>query len=133
MNREALSQLKRVLSSIPQTKLNMSGWATNPIEGPATSVTCNTTCCAAGWAGLDPWFISQGFCLQPLSDYRILAPSWKTLKSWEATKGFFQLEDWEVEHIFSNWNYTNSRDCTKITPQDVIDHIHVVLENGDFQ
>lgn len=30
---------------------------------------CETTCCLAGWCGLDPWFQQEGLVFQPPGDY----------------------------------------------------------------
>src|ERR1700743_712890 len=49
MNVERLFQLSRVLDSIPACKLNMDRWSSE----------CGTTCCLAGWARKDAWFVAD--------------------------------------------------------------------------
>lgn len=59
---ERLEQLIRVMQSLsPHEKrkhFNMGSWGRD--------TECGTTCCAAGFAGLDPWFRKKGFTLERL-------------------------------------------------------------------
>jgi hypothetical protein len=55
MNRERLEHLKTVMARVPPKNFFMGKWVSPSYEHP-----CNTTCCAGGWAALDPTFQTQG-------------------------------------------------------------------------
>ena len=68
MNRQRLLQLVRVLRAVAANgqPMNLTGW-TLPIHvrpGDENSAVCGTSCCAVGWAALDPWFQEQGLVLK---------------------------------------------------------------------
>jgi hypothetical protein len=60
-------QLRRVISSLPEHEANEHIVMQNWIQKTA----CGTARCAAGWAGIDPWFKKQGF--------RLLETGWPDL------------------------------------------------------
>lgn len=106
MNREALEQLRRVLLNVPLEKFDMGTFGDFDTKG------CCTAACAAGWAGLDPWFQKRGFVSDNLSFSRC--------------REFFDLAPYTSKWLFSPYSYDG--DWVKdISPDDVIERIEGLL------
>lgn len=117
MNVVFLEKLIKILEKIPNEKFDINTWQMR-------SVGCNTVCCAAGWAALDPEFIDAGFKMS--EDYfGSVMPSYKGMLPYESLQEFFGLGPDQVWWIFYRHSYKNSPN-----PKDVIEHIKNVL-NGE--
>lgn len=84
---ERFEQLIRVLRGLSRHErekhLDMNTW------GEETE--CGTTCCAAGFAGLDPWFKRRGFSLKHShGPTKVVAT--RNNRGWDAVKEFFGYE-----------------------------------------
>lgn len=99
-------QLIRVLGNLPEheaTKhFDMQTWGRD--------TECGTVACAAGHAGLDAWFVEQGFHL-----WRgmggIYVPAYKNYSNWGAIEAFF---GGVYEHRRSHDVFSHPRDITGV-------------------
>jgi len=161
MNRERLNHLKTVMLRVAESaaKLDMSTWAsdTNTITEEGEHI-CGTSCCAFGYAALDPVFQKQGLKLLMQTNYN----EWSGVdtaerlselmqeghsraevffgndKSFVAADAFFGLTDSQFGN-FKGWNAADylfassayGKYTREITPADVIAHIDEVLALGE--
>ena len=95
---ERLEQVVRVLEELPRAKkFNLRTW-----------MTCGTTACACGWAGMDPWFRRRGFKTKKQGGYDVCYKSYTGI--W-ATRIFFDLTRNEGQWLFLRSGY--GRDGSK--------------------
>lgn len=117
VNREALENLKRVLSSAPDT-LNMSRFRE----------TCGTAACAIGHAVEDPWF--QENRLQLSDDGTVVVfrdrKEKRIHRGEKATLKFFGLSDADNKALF--YPGTAMATTNPVAKQDVIANIDLILE-----
>lgn len=71
MNRERLEHLITVLKSVPKQNFHMGFWGVSEYGND-----CGTTCCAFGYAALDPEFQEQGLKMVHTKLTRNLDQSW---------------------------------------------------------
>lgn len=114
MNREALTQLVRVLEAVPSDRFDMRTWT-----APWRSGECGFAGCAAGWAGQDKWFNDQGFTCGvngPRLDGRG--------QSWLALEKMFDIRDTQAVHLFCPSSY---RTGGTTRPAAVIKRVEALL------
>jgi len=105
-----LEQVVRVLEELsPENKLNMDLWM------------CGTTGCACGWAGMDPWFIKQGFRLLKEGDEFGLY--YGDNYGRQAAIRFFGMTDIDFDYLFLPFKYSNH-----VTKDRVIARINSFIE-----
>lgn len=92
---------------------------------------CGTTACAAGFAGLDPWFISQGFSIDKHTQPLYVDPEGNKFHGWDAIYEFFELDYGQAQHLFSEYTY---RDADwddpmpePVEPHEVVDRIRTLI------
>lgn len=96
---ERLEQVIRVLEELPrEKKFNLR-----------TFMTCGTTACACGWAGVDPWFRRRGFKTEKdnLPDggsitYNVF---YREFGGMDAVREFFDLDIADSHFLFINSYY----------------------------
>lgn len=120
---ERWRQLIRVLEGVPEQKLNMGTWCDDEAE-------CGTVACAAGWAGMDPWFVERGFRTSLKGNGVALYvgnSAWRM--DYDACRDFFGADDDEAEHIFDPKTYKDrfGFSACDITPPMVIARIRELL------
>jgi hypothetical protein len=95
-------------------------------EGLLIPHNCGATACATGYAGLDPWFVAQGFYTTLQGNVKYKHPDGDfEVDGWEALETFYDIYDEESE-----WLFMPAASYTVTDPQVVIDRIQDVLDNG---
>ena len=121
VNFEAFTQLKRVLNESIEGKLKSKF----DMYGFVEVHKCGTSACAAGSAGLDPWFRSQGFKSVKSHqnvEYRV---NGFTYTGFGATEEFFGITDRDAGRLFDPAEYS----ANVVTEQDVLKRIDEVLHD----
>lgn len=98
VNLAALARLVSLLENTPDEKFNIGSW------------TCGTVHCAAGLAGCDPWFNSQGFYLDQDGDVTFKKENSNygyPMHHWQAVTAMFNIGYQEAEWLFSGHEYLN--------------------------
>jgi hypothetical protein len=102
-------------------RISMSDWGKRH--------TCGTVGCLGGWFTLDPSFRAEGLRnendINPESAVEDLRPWFNGVRDYDALQEFFDLNIYEIRHIFGGYN-TNSLD-------DGIDRIRWVLLGADVE
>jgi len=157
MNTERLEHLITIMQDVTtlRKKFDMKAWLTHNTNE------CGTTCCALGWAALDPKCIAEGLYLQASWELDQHEPDGKFIymhvpltstEAWDKTKNamreyfavsfvptcegedgfhaamrYYDITHRQAEYLFYKTAYPN----LSTTPQDVIDHIKLVLTGYD--
>lgn len=125
MNRERLALLAARLESIPPKHFNLKSWVeTNghPLGKAVRSPgVCGTTACAAGWACTMPEFKELGLEFCKDGSY---APKYKARTGGEALMAFFDINNYEMNNLFSPLDYPQNE---LTNPQAVCNRIYSML------
>ena len=126
MNTERLSELLKMLGTIPNDNLDLSSWAFENLKDKSQPqlIECGTIYCAVGWACSHPPFISQG--LRWSYDYDIV-PTYLEHSSWDAVEAFFGINTAVAVWLFSESSYPD-----EYSIQDVRKRIGDLLEDEDL-
>jgi len=77
MHVERATRMIELLKDVPLEAFDLRDWISSPAAG------CGTTCCAIGWAALDPWFQDQGLSIT-VENFKIFRLyTIKTLKAFD--------------------------------------------------
>ena len=96
-----LEQVVRVLEELPREKrFDLRTW-----------MTCGTTACACGWAGMDPWFWRRGFKTRKVGRTAAYDVSYKSYAGMWGVRLFFGLTPYYGNRLFSRSGY--GRDGSK--------------------
>lgn len=98
--REAFSNLLRVLETIPDKQFNLRNWMVT--HG------CNTVGCAIGWCAVDPWFNEHGLSLMQKNIYaghyghtKDYYPIYcDQVEHWYAVQQFFDIDLDTADYLF---------------------------------
>jgi len=108
---ERLRELRRVVEQAPEERFRMANFKKR--------VSCGTARCAAGWAALDPFFISQGlhwgFAIKGRRDHTIKFGDHYDLPALEA---FFDLDEDDNENLFTEGDY--DEDINGPVPKEMV-------------
>ena len=126
MNTERLSELLKMLGTIPNDNLNLSAWAFEDIEDRSQKqlINCGTTCCAVGWACSHPPFIDAGLHWSHRDEP---VPAYLKHSSWDAVEAFF-----EINNAVATWLFSEDSYPSKYSIKDVRKRIKKIIENEDF-
>ncbi len=95
MYRTRLIQLREMLESIPDERINLIHWRSKySLTDTELFTECNTTACLLGWACAYPPFKAQGL------EYKHGVPCYKEHINIAAAKEFFYLTLSEAEELF---------------------------------
>ena len=142
MNREALEQAVRVLKAAHEAKkkFDISNWVGERRRRPGARVleiACTSSACAAGYCGLDPWFIERGFYLKaadgPLFGKLHVDPVYRDDIAFDAVQAFFGSTYSVGQALFHPDGYVDEEhpdDDTPPTALDVAIKIEGLLEDG---
>lgn len=125
MNIRRLNILADFLETVPPARFNIAAWEITPAEAE-----CGFAGCALGWATKIPAFQAEGLHMHnPGTDYA--APEVKDESGHEArgfscAQTFFELSDWQADHLFYGVTYPNYEDCPP-TPADVVVRIREMV------
>lgn len=86
---------------------------------------CGTTCCAIGFATLDPLFNREGFKYW-VNSLGTLAPLYRELTGWTAVSKFFEITGEEADYLFSQDKYSNGNNTV---PSEVVSRIEAFIQN----
>lgn len=146
MNIEAFEQLIRVLEEVkakyPES-FSLSNWVETELsydsqlsdvadENPDTPLTelvvsCGTTACACGWAGMDKWFLDKGFRFN-LSDGDMLFDTEQGEEyGWGAVSKFFDISHDMADYLFSEYSYDDDYP-NDVSIDSVIKRINEVIK-----
>lgn len=140
MNRERLTELHKLLLSIPEGKFNINFWARGKDgqgsftkeEAEAFSLEdCSTAACALGWAASHPPFMEQGLSLVTLhEDERAysLCPGFEGVDCYEAGAEFFGISYRQSEILFDPLEYELG---AEVSPTEVAERVWELLEMDD--
>lgn len=128
MNTERLTRLEGLLrSTLPEgTRFDMGLWVHHAGHN------CDTICCAAGLAMLDPWFQAQGL---GGADNPWQRPMFCGLVEYPALASFFDLSYDDTKLLFDPAHYPRhyheeDGDLLRTQPEDVADRIAALLRHG---
>lgn len=164
MNRERLEHLITILEEVERRNLafNLSTWASGNVRDHWNLVgsldeTCGTTCCAMGWAALDPTFAGQGLSLSVsiwpededaecitekvtgldhltallrANDDVDVEPHFEDRLGLGAATGFFGITWEQAEALFVPWTYGDR--MHPIAPGEVVARIRRLLAGEDI-
>ena len=100
---ERLEQVVRVLVELPpEKKFRLNSW-----------MICDTTACAGGWAGMDPWFRRRGF--KTKKHRNVYSVECQGLYSVDACKVFFGLTRNQAHHLFMPHQYGRDKSKRAVT------------------
>ncbi len=138
MNRERLNIQIDVLRQVEAEHFHMDTWADQ--HGP-----CGTTCCALGWAALDPRLQAEGLRLfvrmsgtgeeievKTVAEFNAndemvaVFPEFDNETDFYAAASFFEITKEAALFIFASSNYPIG-ELNSIMPGDVIAHIEQVM------
>lgn len=108
MHTEAMIQLKNVLLKVREQH------NTNEIFDMKFWI-CDTSACAAGWAGLDPWFRKRNF----ITDKESGEVCYRKYEGLEATEKLFKLTEPVCGWLFFGVNY----DTNSVTGKPMVDRV----------
>jgi hypothetical protein len=95
--------------------MDMPGWSDAVVSKDDGCVTikegaCGTAACMIGWAGMDPEFNAQGFCLAIRGGYVNPLNHETGLDNWPAVTSFFGLSFDEAHDLFDGNAYASDTD-----------------------
>ncbi len=126
MNTERLSELLKMLGTIPNDNLDLDTWTFEDPKDKSQQqlIDCGTTCCAIGWACSHPTFMSQGL---HWSGETAPSPTYLEHSAWGAVEAFF-----EINNVVATWLFSEQSYPSKYSIQDVRKRIGDLLEDEDL-
>lgn len=143
MNVERLQELKKLLSSIPESHFNLGVWLVGFVgEGRLTEELlgeCGSSGCAVGWACTHKPFIEQGLSYKE-SLFGDFYPSYMDHRGMYAVMKFFEIEEHIAETLFHTDQYMHKfkghdedgEEIWDIKPTDVAVRIQLLLDNPEL-